>query len=310
MENKEKSVLAQHIDGFITHMEVLNLAQATLDTTRFKLGKFDDWCVMRGLEDPNQFTLQTLESFQKYLARYKKRGGEKMIVSTQHAILSTVKNLFQWMRRQGHVTVDSSEDLQLPKLPPKKLPNKGLTDEEVAKLFRSQDVNTKLGLKNMCILSVLYATGIRREELTKIDIQHLDLKDQTIKIFGKGSKERMVILGDAACKWLEKYLSDARPLLDKGNGDNALFLNKNGERISTKGLSHTMQTLFKKAGVEVEGSTHLWRHTFCTQLVGGGCNLVYAQKLMGHASLEYISRYTSYNMDDLKEAHKKHHPAA
>lgn len=306
----EGSIIEEQVDGFIKHMGVLNRSASTIETLKFKLGKFTEWCRMRAHQDPRELTLKNFQSFQGHLHRHKKSNGEKMIIQTQHAILSSVKNFFQWLRRQGYVAEDHTENLELPKLPPKSLPNKGLTDEEVAKLFRSQDVNTTLGLRNRCILAVFYATGIRREELTKIDIQHVDLRNQTIVIDGKGGKPRIVVLGDAACGWITKYLSESRPSLDLGEGGNALFLNKNGKRMNPKGMSHTMKRIFNNAGVEVAGSNHLWRHTFCSKMVTNGCNLVYAQELMGHASLEYISRYTSYNMDDLKEAHKQCHPDA
>lgn len=306
----DTQTLAQHIDRFLVNMEVLNKATATIDTARFKFSKFLDWCDMRSIERAEEVTLQKIQSFQKHLARYKKPNGEKMIVATQHSILSALKRFFNWMRRQGYLKVDPAENLDLPKLPADALPNKGLAPDEVAKLFKTPNISTKLGLRDRAMLAVFYSTGMRRGELTKIDINDIDFAENSVKITGKGNKERMVILGDAACEWLEKYLDASRPELDRGEGGKALFLNKNGKRMSAKGLSHTMKRIFRNAGVEKEGSTHLWRHTFCTQLVVSGCGLRVVQKLMGHANLQYLSRYSSLDLSDLKKAMDEHHQAA
>ena len=302
--------LAQHIDNYLTHLEMRNNAPATIDTARFRFGKFLDWAEIRSLEAAEEVTLQKLQNFQKYLKRYKKRNGETIIMETQHAIFSTLKRFFEWMRRQGHLAVDPAENMDLPKLSPKALPNKGLSTEEVAKLFKTPNVKTKLGLRNRAMLAVFYSTGVRRSELCTIDLQDIDFKEQSVRIMGKGGKERYVIIGETACEWLQKYLDDARPELDRGAGGDALFLNKNGVRMAKGGLSHTMSDIFKCAGLDKKGSTHLWRHTFCTQLVASGCGLRVVQKLMGHASLDYIARYSSLDLSDLKKAMKEHHKAA
>lgn len=306
----DNKTLAQHIDRFLVNMEVLNKAPATIETTRFKFRKFLDWCDMRSIETAEEVTLQKLQSFQNYLARYKRNNGEKMIVTTQHAILSTLKNFFNWMRRQGHLDIDPAENLELPNLRAKTLPNRGLSIDEVAKLFKTPDVNTKLGLRDRMMFAILYATGIRREELCKLDIEDIDLSGKSMRVQGKGGKERMVALGDTACSWIEKYLEESRPELDFGHAGKALILNKNGVRVSSKGLSHTMKRIFEKAGVHKQGATHLWRHTFCTKLVASGCNLAVVQEFMGHASLEYISRYSSLDLTDMHKALAEHHEAA
>lgn len=306
----DKRTLAQHIDRYLVNMEVLNKAPATISTARFRFDKFLDWCEMRSIENAEEVTFQKLQSFQKYLARYKTRSGNKIIVDTQHAILSTLKQFFQWMRRQGNLPSDPAENLELPKLSAKALPNKGLTPEEVAKLFKTPNVKTKLGLRNITMLAVLYSTGIRRKELSLIDIKDIDFKEQSMLVHGKGSKERIVILGDVACSWLKAYLADSRPELERGAGGDALFLNKNGDRMSVKGLSHTVKRIYEKAGVHKQGSTHLMRHTFCTQLVVSGCGLRVVQKLMGHSTMEYLARYSSLDLSDLQKAMKEHHKAA
>jgi integrase/recombinase XerD len=309
-DTTDNKTLAQYIDRFLVNLEVLNKSPKTIDTARFRFQKLLDWCEMRSIENAEELTLQKLQSFQKHLARYKKRNGEKIIVATQHAILSTLKNFFNWMRRQGHLTIDPAENLDLPTLPAKTLPNKGLSPDEVERLFKSPNVSTKLGLRDRAMLAVFYSTGIRREELTILNVEDIDLEAKTLNVMIPTGIERVGILGENACEWLQRYIEESRPELDRGDAGKALFLNKNGDRMSAKGLSHTMKRIFEKAGVHKAGSTHLWRHTFCTKLMTDHCNPLVAQKLMGHQNLDYLMRYTDLDYKDLIKAHVRHHPAA
>ena len=310
MKNSTNTI-EQDVITYLEHLEVIKRSKSTIDLNAYYLGFFCEWAEKRGLVRTEEVTLKCLKGFQKYLARYKKRNGENIVDETQHSMLGAIRKFFTRLNQQGELSTNPAEWLELPKIQHNKLPRKGFTPEEMEKIFAAPDVNTKLGLRNRAILAVLYSTGIRRAELVGIDVKDIDLEAKEMGVTdGKGGIERMAILGDSAIHWLKLYLEHSRPELERGKDDGALFLNKNGTRISIQGMTKLANRLIENAEIKKKGATHLFRHTFCTTLVLSGCHLRHAQELMGHQSIQYIARYSQLDLKDLKKAHAEHHPAA
>lgn len=178
---------------------------------------------------------------------------------------------------------------------------------ELEELFKVPDLKTPLGQRDRLLLEVLYATGVRVSELVNIKIT--DIYRNTVKVLGKGSKERIVYLGEYALKILEIYLKDGYLKLNK-KGSTYLFLNNNGVKLTTRGVSYLLDKIIVKTSVNKKISPHMLRHSFATHLLNEGCDILSVQELLGHESLSATSIYTHVTTDRLKEVYFKAHPRA
>lgn len=190
----------------------------------------------------------------------------------------------------------------------KKLP-KYFEYNELEELFSVPDTNLSLGQRDLLILEMLYATGIRVGELVSICIKDIDRSMRTIVILGKGNKERIVEYGDYCEEILNKYLDDGYLLLNKKNSP-YLFLNKNGGRITERGIRYILDSIIKKTSINKNISPHMIRHSFATHLLNGGCDLLSVQKLLGHESISATQIYTHVSTDRLKEVYYRSFPRA
>ena len=176
-------------------------------------------------------------------------------------------------------------------------------------MFLVPDTNKVYGQRNLVIIRLLYATGVRVDELVNIRLKDIDVSDRTIRILGKGSKERVVVFGVNTQSDLKKYLSDGRRQLDiKGN--DYLFLNKDGNRLSSRYVRKIIDDIVVKASIKMHISPHMLRHTFATEMLNNGADLVSVKDLLGHESLNTTSIYTHLSDDKIREIYDKTHPRA
>jgi tyrosine recombinase XerC len=245
----------------------------------------------------------------KYIVYLKKSDYSARSISRK---ISTVRSFFKFCLREGIIKVNPTINLITPKID-KKLPY-FLYLQEVNKLIETPLKNTILGIRDRAILELLYGTGIRVGELVNLNICNIDLYEKTIIVFGKGSKERILPLGNPSIRAIQEYLT-SRNLFEKKifvnkNDLEALFLNRLGGRLTTRSIRRIIIKYMKMAGLNKKISPHVLRHSFATHLLGGGADLRSVQELLGHKSLSTTQIYTHITKERLKTIYKKSHPRA
>jgi len=213
--------------------------------------------------------------------------------------LSSVKSFFKFLYRQGLIRINPALDIKTPKLP-KRLP-KFLTQAQV------QEVLDKFSLskRDKAILELLYSCGLRASELVGLNINDIDFFNEEIKVMGKGGKERIVPFGEKAKRALKEYLEEV-----KEKGSKAVFLNKRGERLSTRSLQRIVNRILSALADASGINPHIFRHSFATHLLERGCDLRAVQELLGHSSLATTQFYAHLTPERLKEIYEKAHPRA
>jgi integrase/recombinase XerD len=197
-DRSKPHTLASQLDKWLSYMEQRNYSQRTLEMIRWTLRSFLVWCHARDLIDPKQFKKSHLESFQRWLFRYRQADGKPLSIRTQRQRLGSIQRFFAYLCKNNHIDANPASDLDLPRQPSRLLP-KGLPMDELTRLLESPDTRDPLGIRDRALLETLYATGIRRTELVQIELQDLDPKSQTLHIReGKGGKSRLVPIGQQA----------------------------------------------------------------------------------------------------------------
>ena len=235
------------------------------------------------------------------------RHGHGMKPRSGARLVSTLKQFYLWAVEQGLRSDDPAMDLSTPKLP-RSLP-KAITESEVEALLKAPDLDTPLGLRDKAMLELLYATGLRVSELVSLRGEQISLAQGVLRVRGKGSKERLVPLGDEAQHWIECYLRDARPELHP-RPEPALFITQRGSAMTRQGFWLLIKRYALLAGVRGTLSPHTLRHSFATHLLNHGADLRVVQLLLGHSDLSTTQIYTHVAREGLKAMHKKHHPRA
>ena len=243
----------------------------------------------------------------KYIVYLKKNNYSVRSISRK---ISTIRSFFNFLSREGMIKTNPTINLITPKID-KKLPY-FLYLQEIKKFIESTPRHTLLGIRDRAILELLYGTGIRVGELVNLNIHDIDMYEKTIRIFGKGSKERILPLGNPGIEAVQKYLT-SRNLFRKNisinkNDLNALLLNRFGGRLSARSIRRIIIKYMKIAGLNKKISPHVLRHSFATHLLGGGADLRSVQELLGHESLSTTQIYTHITKERLKVIYKKSHP--
>jgi len=243
----------------------------------------------------------------KYIVYLKKNNYSARSISRK---ISTIRSFFKFLSREGIVKINPTINLITPKID-KKLPY-FLYLQEVNKLIETPPQHTITGIRDRAILELLYGTGIRVGELVNLDIHDIDLYEKTVRIFGKGSKERILPLGNPNIKAVKEYLI-SRNLFRKdisinGNDLDALLLNRFGGRLTARSIRRIIIKYMRMAGLNKKISPHVLRHSFATHLLGGGADLRSVQELLGHESLSTTQIYTHITKERLKVIYNKSHP--
>jgi integrase/recombinase XerD len=275
------------------------LARNTLDSYRRDLKQFAGWLEPQGLD----LLAVDQAAIQDYLAH---RFRAKARASTAARLLSALKRFYRNAIRQNTIRIDPTLRIDSPKLP-RPLP-KTLTEADVESLLAAPALDQPLGLRDRAMLEVLYASGLRVSELVTLKVPQVSRDMGVVRVLGKGSKERLVPLGEEALSWLERYLEEARPLLLGGRTSDDLFVTSRAEGMTRQAFWHLLRRYAVQAGIGKPVSPHTLRHAFATHLLNHGADLRVVQLLLGHSDISTTQIYTHVARERMKQLHAKHHP--
>ncbi|MFB8829589.1 site-specific tyrosine recombinase XerD [Azotobacter salinestris] len=275
------------------------LSTHTRAAYRSDLELFNGWLGERGLELVEVGRELILDHLAwRVDAGYKARSTARF--------LSGLRGFFRYLLREGVIASDPTLQVDLPQLG-RPLP-KSLSEADVEALLAAPESDDPLGLRDRAMLEVLYACGLRVSELVGLRLEQLNLRQGVVRVFGKGSKERLVPLGEEAIAWLERYLVEARVLLLGGRPSDVLFPSLRGEQMTRQTFWHRIKHHARVAGIDKSLSPHTLRHAFATHLLNHGADLRVVQMLLGHSDLSTTQIYTHIARARLQELHARHHP--
>ena len=245
------------------------------------------------------------ESILSFLA-FKVKSGYKP--RTTARILSSLKRYYQYLIRENLREDNPCRLVESPKLG-RSLP-KTLSEQDVESLLQAPDENTDIGLRDLAMLELLYATGLRVTELVSLEINQVSFNQGLVRVIGKGNKERLVPLGEQALWRIQNYVKQARTDVLKGKVSEALFVTNRGSGMTRHAFWHLIKRYALKAGISQDLSPHTLRHAFATHLLNHGADLRVVQMLLGHSDLSTTQIYTHVAQERLKQMHQTHHPRA
>lgn len=278
-----------------------NLSENTVVSYKNDISSLISYLEKFDITDPSEIDSKKLSDFFKIL----KETG--LTSSSAARYYSSIKGFFNYLFLNKYITANPVEKVPAPKLS-KNLPQV-LSINEVDAILEKPDTKNKLGLRDKSILETFYACGIRISELINLKLNDLFFNEEVIRVFGKGSKERIVPIGSSAIKWIKKYLKNSRPLLEKKNkSENYLFLNGRGTKFSRMGVWKIVDKYVRETDIIKEVHPHTFRHSFATHLLEGGADLRAVQEMLGHADISTTQIYTHIDREFIKQVHRDFHP--
>ncbi|QIV95553.1 integrase/recombinase XerD [Allofrancisella inopinata] len=290
--------MSANIDTFLDNLWLEHgLSQNTISSYRTDLKFLQNY--FSKLDIVN-LSFEQLYAFISYRSKkgYSARSNARMI--------STLRKFYNWLFSTGQITLNPTSKLELPKLA-KNLP-KDMTELDVEKLLQEPDLSEDVGIRDKAMLELMYATGLRVSELVGLNIDDLDLNMGVIQVLGKGSKERIVPIGEYALEYLQKYFNEVRPNLIRTFKEKAVFVSKHFRRITRQSFWHRIKHYALTAGIDTEISPHTLRHAFATHLLNHGADLRSVQLLLGHSNVSTTTIYIHISQNRLKQIYQKHHP--
>lgn len=301
---RELDVVAGAAVAFCDHLAaVRNLSPNTVRAYRADLEAYLSWTRREGVR-PLEVSHRELRGYLAELAR----AGYSPRTVNRH--LSALRGLYRWMSRAGLCDGGAAAALASPKTS-RSLP-RTMSDADAARLLETCDPSDAVGLRDRALLELLYATGARISEMAGLRVPDLDLAGAQARLFGKGSKERIVPVYDSALEWAGRYLREGRPELAARSREprDELFLSTRGNAMSADALRTVFERRVALAGLDPALTPHAMRHTYATELLGGGADLRSVQELLGHESLSTTQVYTHLSVERLREAAARAHPRA
>src|SRR4051794_32244930 len=277
------------------------MAEKTRRAYGVDLGQFALWCSAQGLA-PGGVTPRDLRRYAAVLS-----GGDA-VAATVARKLAALRAFYRPLREHGQIAQNPADLIPPPKRP--RAPPKALPPDDLARLLDRIPASTPLEVRDRALLELAYASGLRAEELVDLDVDSLDFDGEQLRVEGKGSKTRIVPVGEPAMRALSRYLERGRPALAGGDGETALLLSKSGRRLSTSDVRRRLRIWARQAALQGGVSPHALRHSFATHLLDGGADLRAIQELLGHASLSTTQIYTRVESAGLKSAYARSHPRA
>ena len=295
-----------YLKSFIAYLSVeKNFSNYTVSAYKSDLVSFFIWT---NNISPEKVTYNQIREYLHFIQKF---NYKKTTVARKIASLRT---FFKYLYKSQFIEINPAENISAPKKP-KSLP-KFLTDDEMNKILDNIKIDTPAGLRNKAILELLSATGMRVSELSNLNFEDLNLDENEITVFGKGAKERIVLVSERAKKYLLQYIDVARPLIVKNapvqelTESSPVFINKTGYRLQSKTIRVVINDLVDKIQLPKHVTPHVFRHSFATRMLEHGADLRVVQELLGHASISNTQIYTHVSVQHLKDEYDKTHPHA
>nr|WP_241710249.1 site-specific tyrosine recombinase XerD [Arthrobacter bambusae] len=313
-ETPVQTAIDRAVTDYLQHLGVeRGLASNTLSAYRRDLSRYSNFLAASGVDKPGNISRHDVTAFVQALSDGSDGGAPLGVRSAARTVVA-VRGLHKFWALEGTTTADPASDVH-PPMPGKRLP-KAISVGEVTRILEAAGADTATGLRDRALLEFLYSTGARISEAVGLDVDDVSLEAESdgpaiVRLFGKGSKERLVPLGSYGARAVGSYVVRGRPALAaKGKGTPALFLNARGGRISRQSAWTILKTAAEKANITKDVSPHTLRHSFATHLLEGGADVRVVQELLGHASVTTTQVYTLVTADTLREVYAAAHPRA
>ncbi|MEG1629350.1 site-specific tyrosine recombinase XerD [Pseudomonas sp.] len=275
------------------------LSDNTRDAYRSDLALFNGWLQEQGVALPAAGRELILDHLAWRLDQsYKPRSTARF--------LSGVRGFYRYLLREKLIEIDPTLQVDMPQLG-RPLP-KSLSEDDVEALLQAPDLSEPIGQRDRAMLEVLYACGLRVTELVSLTLDQVNLRQGVLRVMGKGSKERLVPMGEEAVVWIERYMRDGRNEMLGGRPSDVLFPSLRGEQMTRQTFWHRIKHQAQVAGISKSLSPHTLRHAFATHLLNHGADLRVVQMLLGHSDLSTTQIYTHVARARLQELHARHHP--
>lgn len=302
MNNREK----EFIEGFKSYLSVeRNFSEHTLNAYCSDIVSYILWLDNKSCVD---IDFNQLRDYLHFIQRF---DYKKTTIARKTA---SIRTFYKYLFRERYIDSNPAISLSAPKRP-KSLP-KFLTTDEIEKILNNVKIETPAGFRNRVILELLWATGMRVSELSNLNFGDLNIEENEIRVFGKGAKERIVLISDRAKQYLVQYINTARKLLAPGydigevNENSPLFINSTGFRLQNKTIRNAINEVVEKIELPKKVTPHVFRHSFATHLIENGADLRVVQELLGHAGISNTQIYTHISMKHMQEVYDNAHPHA
>lgn len=277
------------------------LSDNTVKSYDSDLKRFAEFLAMSAVKS---FQMATAEDISQFLVLLHEAGLNN---TSKARYLSTLRSFYKYLLINKKIEEDITESVDVPKIG-RKLPDT-LSYLEVEKILAAPDTESLAGIRDKAILEVMYACGLRVSELTGLSAKDIIIDSEIVRVFGKGSKERIVPIGSVALEWIAKYIAEVRPKFIKMNNLNeTLFLNQKGGKLTRMAIWKFIDKYTKLAMIEKKVHPHTFRHSFATHLIEGGADLRAVQEMLGHSDISTTQIYTHLDRDFIKSVHKSYHP--
>lgn len=296
----------QYLEDFKTYLSVeKNFSDHTLSAYSSDIVSYILWL------DNASCTEVDFNKLREYLHFIQRFDYKKTTIARK---VAAIRTFYKFLFRERYIDTNPAISLSAPKRP-KSLP-KFLTPDEVEKILNNVKIETPAGFRNRVILELLWATGMRVSELSNLNFGDLNLEENEIRVFGKGAKERIVLVSDRAKDYLNQYINTARKLIapeyntGEINDDTPLFINNTGYRLQNKTIRKVINETVEKIELPKKVTPHVFRHSFATKLIENGADLRVVQELLGHAGISNTQIYTHISMKHMKDVYENAHPHA
>ena len=295
---RARRFVLERFDDFLMLEE--GSAERTREAYGRDLDRFVEWCLGRGVASPVEVSSRLVRDYVYFL---KDLG---LAPASIRRAVSSLRTYFRFLLGDGHVLRDPSERVEVPKRW-RTLPEV-LTVAEVERLLAAPDLDEPMAFRDRAMLELAYGAGLRVSEWIGIGVRDVLFDDLLVRVFGKGSKERLVPIGGKAIGAVALYLRELRPRLEKGQGKGILFLNARGAPLTRMGAWKILRKYVEAAAITKAVSPHTLRHSFATHLLEGGADLRAVQEMLGHADISTTQLYTHVDREYLRSVHRQYHP--
>ncbi len=303
--------IEQAIDFYLDDCVALGMSPNTIITKRQSLIRFYEWCSSHKIFDPNEISLDVMEGYRVYLHEYRKiLDGKPLARNSKHKFLTDLKLFMRRLHRRKVVSHAEFEEFELPKFQ-KKIPRNVPSHDEVELILRQPLLRCNdLGVLDRTIMELFYSSAIRRSELIRLRLGHLDMNKRILIILeGKGMKDRRLPILERAHSWLEVYLKDIRPRCLGFDSEDFVFISPNGTPCTANQVGQRVGKYIRRSGVNIDGACHVFRHAVATSMLDNGADIRHVQVMLGHADISTTQIYTHVGIKKLEEVHARTHPA-